>query len=111
MEWQVVHERCLAAARNAAGVDREICRLLYEAVELKVHEWLGCGSVHEYAERVFGYGPHTTNERIRVGAALVELPETRKKFEAGELSFSAVRELTRAADGDNELEWLELVNG
>src|SRR5689334_10302885 len=107
MKWQVVHERCLAAAKSAAGVDREICRLLYEAAELRVHERLGHGSVHEYAERVFGYGPHATNERIRVGAALVEMPETRRKFEAGELSYSAVRELTRAADGDNEIEWLE----
>lgn len=44
----------------------------------------------------------TAREWLRIGHALRELPEIARRFEAGELSYSKVRILTRIATPDNE---------
>jgi hypothetical protein len=60
-------------------------------------------------ERVLGYGPHAARERMRVARALVQLPETSAALARGLLSYSAVRELTRVAIAETEVEWLAKV--
>jgi RuvA, C-terminal domain/HNH endonuclease len=62
-------------------------------------------------ERVLGYGPHAAAERLRVAEALVELPATRAALVAGEVTYSAVRELTRVAVPQTEVAWLAAVRG
>ena len=50
-------------------------------------------------------------ERVRAARALVGLPETSASMSRGELSFSAVRALTRVATAENEEDLLELARG
>lgn len=50
-------------------------------------------------------------EKVRTARALVGLPRTRASMARGELSFSAVRALTRVATPDNEPDLLELARG
>ncbi len=50
-------------------------------------------------------------ERVRAARALVELPETSASMSRGELSFAAVRALTRVATPENEADLLELAQG
>src|SRR5690606_27529791 len=45
-------------------------------------------------------------ERLRVAHVIEELPQIREATLNGELSFSAVRELTRVATAETEGEWL-----
>ena len=50
-------------------------------------------------------------ERVRTARALVGLTETSASMSRGELSFSAVRALTRVATPENEEDLLELARG
>ncbi len=54
----------------------------------------------------FGYGPRVTEEKLRVAEALQRLPVLAAALAAGDLSWSAVRELTRVAVGETERDWL-----
>jgi hypothetical protein len=94
-------------ARKRAGLDFEEGRWLLRAFRGKAHARLGYGSFAEYVERLFGYSPRQTQEELRVAEALEDLPKTALELEAGKISFSAVRELTRVATPETEGEWLE----
>lgn len=106
LDWRQVHDQLLQLAGKAARIDWGIGRVLLLAAKARCHTMLGMGSLHEYAERVLGYAPHTTEERLRVARALESLPKTNAAAEAGELPWSAVRELTRVATADTEAKWL-----
>jgi hypothetical protein len=104
--WRRAHEELVRLATARAGLDFEEGRWLLCAFRARVHARLGYGSFQEYTQRLFGYGPRTTQEKLRVGEALERLPETARELEVGNVSFSAVRELTRVATADTEHEWL-----
>src|SRR5689334_11118384 len=103
--WRGAHEALLRLAEKRAGLDFEEGRWLLAALRAGTHLRLGYGSFHEYAERLFGYGPRVTQEKLRVAEALEELPEAARELQAGRVSFSAVRELTRVATQKTEREW------
>jgi hypothetical protein len=65
---------------------------------------LGFGSFGEYIERLFGYQPRSTQEKLRVAEALEGLPALERALRDGELNWSAVRELTRVAVRETERE-------
>jgi hypothetical protein len=106
LDWRHAHERCLAVARRAAALDREIARALLDADRARVWVHLGYGSIVEYGERVFGFAPKLTLERLRVAAALESLPQVDQALAAGQLCYSAARELTRVAIAETVAEWL-----
>jgi HAMP domain-containing protein len=76
-----------------------------------VHAQLGYATYFEYLERTFGYGPRAAHERLRVAQALDDLPELRARLAAGRLNWSTVRELTRVAVPETEVEWAEAAEG
>jgi len=47
---------------------------LLAALRSAAHAHLGYGSFSEYVERLFGYKPPSTQEKLRVAEALEELP-------------------------------------
>src|SRR5690349_24382968 len=103
--WRGAHEALLRLAEKRAGLDFEEGRWLLAALRAGTRLRLGYGSFQEYSERLFGYGPRVTQEKLRVAEALEELPELARDLEAGRVSFSAVRELTRVATVKTEREW------
>src|SRR5215831_9334599 len=111
VSWRRAHEELLRLAAKRAGLDFEEGRWLLRALRSGTHRELGYGSFLEYTERLFGYGPRLTQEKIRVAEALAGLPETAEALKAGSISFSAVRELTRVAVPSTEHEWLEAAKG
>jgi hypothetical protein len=72
---------------------------------------LGYGSFGEYVERLFGYKPRSTQEKLRVAEALEVLPAVGQALETGVLNWSAARELTRVAVAETEREWLNVARG
>ncbi len=70
---------------------------LRAAERARVHERLGYGSFVEYIERLFGYSPRLTFEKLRVAEALEALPQLAAALRQGNVSWSSVRELTRVA--------------
>ena len=109
--WHEVHESLQALALERARSDFELGRLLLEALRESVHQRLGFGSFTEYIERLFGLSPRQTCERLRVASALDELPRLGTALRAGELSWSAARELTRVAVAETEAAWLTAAQG
>jgi hypothetical protein len=106
LDWRVAHSRCQAVAARAAAVDREIGLALLDAERAAVYVFLGYGGIVEYGERLFGFAPKVTQERLRTARALESLPSLDSALHSGQLCYSAIRELTRIAVPDTDSEWL-----
>jgi hypothetical protein len=96
-EWVQAHEALSRLAAERAAADAEEGRWLLAALRSAAHVHLGYGSFGEYVERLFGYKPRSTQEKLRVAEALKELPAVAHALETGALNWSAARELTRVA--------------
>jgi hypothetical protein len=110
-DWKVAHEHLLRLAKHRSGLDLEEGRWLLLAYRTGAHVRLGYGSFGEYVERVFGYSPRLTHDKLRVAEALEVLPEMPKALKEGQLSWSAARELTRVATAATERDWLAAARG
>src|SRR4051812_40231967 len=111
VSWRRAHQELVRLSVKRAELDFEEGRWLLRAFRSGAHCELGYGSFHEYTERLFGYGPRVTQEKLRVAEALEGLPGTAEELKAGTLSFSAVRELTRVAVPATEREWVRAARG
>jgi hypothetical protein len=109
--WQRAHEKLVVIAAQRAGLDADEGRWLLEALRAGAHVRLGYASFNEYVERLFGYSPRFTQERLRVAEALEDLPELRAALSRGSLNWSVVRELTRVATAGTEREWFSAASG
>ena len=109
--WREIDGELRRLARAKAGYDAEEVRWLLAGLRARVHVRFGCATFVEYVERLFGYSPRFTSERLRVAEALEDLPAIRTALEAGALSFSSAREVTRVATAATEGEWLEAADG
>ena len=57
-----------------------------------------------------GLAPTTAREYVRVGHALPDLPGVLTAFARAEISYSKVRAITRAARGDDGVDWVMLAS-
>ena len=110
-EWKEVDRRLREYARHRATLDAAEAFDLLRAEQLKVHFNFGYVTIFEYMEHVLGYGPHAARERMRVARNLAALPQTTAALARGELTYSAVRELTRVATAETEADWLAAARG
>ena len=110
MKWEDVHAALCRLAHDKAKYDLEEGRWLIEAERLRVWEEIGIGSYVEYCERLLGYSPRTSIERLRVAKALRELPHLRQAVADGAVAWSAARELTRIVTPETESAWIEAVD-
>jgi len=111
VDWKQAHAELVRVAGSQAALDAEQARWLLAALRSAAHIHLGYGTFGEYLERLFGYGPRLASERLRVAEALEELPAIARALEAGAVTWSAVRELTRVATRETEEEWLAAACG
>ncbi|HWP06650.1 MAG TPA: hypothetical protein VNN72_12945, partial [Polyangiaceae bacterium] len=109
--WRQAHEALVRLATERAGLDFEEGRALLRARRSGAHVRLGFASFLEYTERLFGYGPKLTQEKLRVAEALEELPQIAGELRTGVINFSVAREVTRVAIPATEKEWLEAARG
>jgi Holliday junction resolvase RuvA-like protein/HNH endonuclease len=110
-DWVRAHAALTRLARERAAADAEEGRWLLVAWRAGAHVHLGHGSFVEYVERLLGYSPRATREKLRVAEALEHLPRCAQALEQGALSWCAVRELTRVARADTEAAWLAVAHG
>jgi hypothetical protein len=109
--WQALHQRLRGIAKRRAALDAEEAQCLREAQALQLWRQLGYVHMAEYLERELGYGPQVGAERLRVARELGALPQMEARLTEGELSYSAVRELTRIATTETEQAWLDEARG
>jgi hypothetical protein len=110
-EWQCAYEELVRVAKARAGLDWQEGRSLLAALRAGVHLHLGYGTFAELVERLFGYKPRWTEERLRVAEALESLPVLEQSLRDGAISWSAARELTRVATAASEDAWLAVARG
>jgi hypothetical protein len=110
-EWQDVDRELRSVARRRCALDADEARLLSRAVRGEIWRHVGSVSLQEYLEEILGYTPRQARERVRVALALEDLPEMLEALAGGELSYSAVRELTRIATRATEREWCDHARG
>ncbi len=110
-EWVEAHEALSRLAQRRAALDAEEGPVLLRALRSGAHRHLGYGSFFEYAERLFGYLPRTTDDKLRTAEALESLPELSRALAEGRVHGSAVRELSRVATAETEREWLDAAQG
>jgi hypothetical protein len=104
--WRIVDRALREIALRRAALDAEEAQWLREAEALQIWRPLGMVSAIDYLERVVGYAPRTAQDRLRVARALGSLPQLTAALSRGDLSFSAVRELTRVATPATEAAWI-----
>jgi 5-methylcytosine-specific restriction endonuclease McrA len=110
-DWMRAHSALTRLARERAAADAEEGRWLLVAWRSRAHGHLGYGSFSEYIERLLGYTPRTTREKLRVAEALESLPLAARALAQGTSSWCALRELTRVATTETESAWLDAANG
>src|SRR5204863_10095524 len=105
LRWEAIDTKIRELAARKGEIDAEIGRWLLEARQEKVHERHGWASVYEYAERMLGYEPRLTREKLRVAEALERLHKLRALLESGQRSWSVVREITCVASAKGVDRW------
>ena len=110
-DWKRVDVRITELGVERAKHEHEVCCRLIDAERLGVPARLGFGSLSEYAERRLGLKGRQTEERLRVGRALVDLPGLDEGLATGELCWSAVREMSRVAVPETDAAWRAFANG
>ncbi|MCA9621135.1 MAG: hypothetical protein KC731_19070, partial [Myxococcales bacterium] len=105
-QWTEVHRELVGLGRRRTALERSLCRWLLAAERLDVATNCGFASLGEYAERHLDLSRRQTEERLRVGRALGELPALDAAFASGTLVWSKMRELSRIATGDTADDWL-----
>src|SRR5687768_4237324 len=110
-DWKRAHNELVRLASDHAQLEWDVGRWLLQALRAATPLRLGYASIAEYAHRLFGFSGRFTSEKLRVAETLEELPELSRALREGELTWSAVRELTRVATPENEAEWLVVARG
>jgi hypothetical protein len=109
--WRELDRQFRSLAKRRSALDHEELALIREANAVQLWRELGMVSIREYLERRMGYTPGVASERVRVAEALDAMPALDGALEAGELSYSAVREITRIATRRTERAWLAACRG
>ena len=103
-------ERLEAEIKTLSGhLAAALCRWLLLVAEFDRREGWGaweCRSCTHWLSWQCGMSVRTAQEHLRVAHALGALPLVRARFSTGELSYSQVRAITRAADGPVAEEFL-----
>jgi hypothetical protein len=107
---ELEEEICVLAAHLHAG-DHRLLTLVAEFDRLGGWKLAGHRSCAHWLAFRTGIDLGACRERVRAARALVDLPEIAASMGRGELSFAAVRALTRVATPDNESDLLELAMG
>ena len=98
----------IAGQINAANY--RFLKLLAEFDKREAWEGFGIRSCAHWLNWKCGIAMNAAREKVRVARALEELPQINASFEKGELSFSKVRAMTRAATAENEEYLLMIAN-
>ena len=103
----VLAQEITSAAVRMAAATAAWLRLIAEFDEREGWAGYGVRSCAHWLAWQCGMSPGTAREHVRVARALPVLPLISDAFEAGRLSFSKVRALTRIADPHTEADLLE----
>ena len=108
---EAIEEEIVFLAAHLHAGEHRFLTLVAEYDRLRGWELGGHRSCAHWLAFRCGYRLGAARERVRAARALVKLPEIGASMSRGELSFSAVRALTRVATPENETDLLDLARG
>jgi len=108
---EALEEEIVFLAAHLHAGEHRFLTLVAEYDRLRGWELGGHRSCAHWLAFRCGYRLGAARERVRAARALVKLPEIGASMSRGELSFSAVRALTRVATPENETDLLDLARG
>ncbi len=106
-----LEEEIVILAAHIHSADHRLLTLVAEFDRRRGWELGGHRSCAHWLAFSTGIDLGAAREKVRAARALVELPRIGAAMSKGELSFSAVRALTRVATAENERDLLELARG
>ncbi len=106
-----LEEEIVILAAHIDAADYRLLVLVAEYDRRRGWELGGHRSCAHWLAYSTGIDLGTAREKVRAARALVELPRIGAAMSRGELSFTAVRALTRVATPENEGDLLELARG
>jgi len=106
-----LEEEIVILAAHIHASDHRLLALVAEFDRRRGWELGGHRSCAHWLAYSTGIDLGTAREKVRAARALVELPRISAAMSRGELSFSAVRALTRVATAETEGDLLELARG
>ena len=108
---EVLEEEIVFLAAHLHAGEHRFLTLVAEYDRLRGWEVAGHRSCAHWLAFRTGYSLGAARERVRAARALADLPQTGAAMSRGELSFCAVRALTRVATPENESDLLDLARG
>jgi len=108
---EALEEEIVFLAAHLHAGEHRFLTLVAEYDRLRGWEVGGHRSCAHWLAFRTGYSLGAARERVRAARALADLPETSASMSRGELSFCAVRALTRVATPENEADLLDLARG
>ncbi|MGB5528300.1 MAG: DUF222 domain-containing protein, partial [Gemmatimonadota bacterium] len=108
---EALEEEIVFLAAHIHAADHRFLTLVAEYDRLRGWEVAGHRSCAHWLAFRTGYSLGAARERVRAARALADLPVTSAAMSRGELSFCAVRALTRVATPENETDLLDLARG
>jgi len=106
-----LEEEIVILAAHIHASDHRLLTLVAEFDRRRGWELGGHRSCAHWLAYSTGIDLGAAREKVRAARALVELPRIGAAMSRGELSFSAVRALSRVATAENEGDLLELARG
>ena len=104
-----VEEVEMRLVASAARYDREERYLSFYLLEIErrgLFRQKGFSSTGDYAFRVAGISTRKTQYLVSIARYLEKLPKVSAAFEAGEITWTKVREICRVATPETEDEWI-----
>jgi len=108
---EALEEEIVFLAAHIHAGEHRFLTLVAEYDRLRGWEVGGHRSCAHWLAFRTGYSLGAARERVRAARALADLPQTGAAMSRGELSFCAVRALTRVATPENESDLLDLARG
>ena len=108
---EAIEEEIVFLAAHLHAGEHRFLTLVAEYHRLRGWELGGHRSCAHWLAFRTGFDLGACRERVRAARALVKLPQIGASMSRGELSFSAVRALTRVATPENETDLLDLARG
>jgi hypothetical protein len=105
-EALALHQELVGTCRALHAAEHRSARLLARMDEARLHHQLGYASLLDYAERELELRPRKTQDLLRLGRALPDLPLLDAALAEGRLDWTKGRDLVAVLTADNEAAWV-----
>ncbi len=92
----------VSMASDLAAAEYRWLRVIGVYTARRGHETWGCATMAQWLSRYCALSPQSARDRVRVAAAMSQLPAVCREFSAARLSYSQVRAICRVAEPETE---------